>query len=347
MDHQPVYYGEYLQLDKILQAQSPESFKEGRQYAHDEMLFIIIHQAYELWFKQILFEVDSALEIMNKPAINDNSPELQTIVHRMQRVATILKVLVHQVDILETMTPMDFLDFRDMLRPASGFQSWQFKLLEAKLGLKFEHRHGQQYYVSQLNQQDIDIIKHAEQQSSVMELVNKWLERMPFFQDSYWKDMPAELIDASQHPFWKQYLKIYGEGLAAEEKSNLEAFSQTFFSSENGTERMLSPTACRSALFIMSYRGYPMLELPFLLLDILLEIDNQLGNWRNRHINMVRRMIGSRVGTGGSTGAGYLRGAMEKHYVFRELAQLNSFLMERRKLPVLPDALSTALGYRF
>ena len=88
-----------------------------------------------------------------------------------------------------------------------------------------------------------------------------------------------------------------------------------------------------------------MLELPFLLLDILIETDNQLGNWRYRHINMVKRMIGSRIGTGGSTGAGYLQGAMEKHYIFRELAQLNSFLMDRSRLPQLPKELTDKLGY--
>ncbi|RYF85426.1 MAG: tryptophan 2,3-dioxygenase, partial [Chitinophagaceae bacterium] len=157
MEHKPVYYGEYLQLHKIIDAQQPESFKDGKEPAHDEMLFIIIHQAYELWFKQILFEVNSVVDIMSKPQLNDNSPEVQVVVHRMQRVVTILKVLVQQIDILETMTPLDFLDFRDMLRPASGFQSWQFKILEAKLGLKFEHRHGQEYYTSQLQQKEIDI----------------------------------------------------------------------------------------------------------------------------------------------------------------------------------------------
>jgi tryptophan 2,3-dioxygenase len=160
--HKSVYYGEYLQLDKILEAQNPESFKEGKTPAHDEMLFVIIHQAYELWFKQILFEVDSVTSIMSKNELNDNSADLQTIVHRMQRVVTILKVLVQQIDIIETMTPMDFLDFRDMLRPASGFQSYQFKIIEAKLGLKFEQRHGQNYYTSQLQQKDIDIIKAEE-----------------------------------------------------------------------------------------------------------------------------------------------------------------------------------------
>ena len=150
MSHTPVYYGEYLQLDKIIDAQFPESFKEGQTPAHDEMLFIIIHQAYELWFKQVLFEVSSVLDIMNQPSINDNSSELQTVVHRLHRSATILKILVQQIDILETMTPMEFLEFRDMLRPASGFQSWQFKILEAKLGLKFDDRFGKEYYTSQL-----------------------------------------------------------------------------------------------------------------------------------------------------------------------------------------------------
>src|SRR4030095_13579482 len=147
------------------------------------MLFIVIHQTYELWFKQIHHEIDSILLIMKKPAMNDNSPELQTVVHRLNRMAVILRVLVHQIDILETMTSMDFLDFRDMLRPASGFQSWQFKELEAKLGLKFEHRHGKEYYTAQLRKEHVDVIKKAEGDKSLLDLLNGWLERMPFFQE--------------------------------------------------------------------------------------------------------------------------------------------------------------------
>lgn len=346
MEHKPVYYGQYLQLDKILQAQHPVSFEDGKEPAHDEMLFIIIHQAYELWFKQILFEVNAVLETMSKPAINDNSPDLQTVVHRMHRVVTILKVLVQQIDILETMTPMDFLDFRDMLRPASGFQSWQFKILEARLGLKFEHRHGQQYYVSQLNQEDINTIKDAESKPTMIQQINAWLERMPFFDNpGYWKDYTSGTGKSDAHPFWSDYEQIYTDSLSEGEKANAANFRTIFFGDDNYTERSLSPKACRSALFIMIYRGLPMLELPFQLLDTLLEIDNQLGNWRYRHINMVRRMIGTRVGTGGSTGAGYLQGAMDKHYIFKEISQLNSFLIDRRKLPQLPSALTNKLGY--
>lgn len=329
MENKGVYYGEYLQLEKITGAQEPESFKQGNTPAHDEMLFIIIHQAYELWFKQILFEVNSVIAILNKPALNDNAPEMQTVVHRLKRVTTILRVLVQQIDIMETMTPMDFLDFRDILRPASGFQSYQFKILEAKLGLKFENRHGQHYYTSQLQQKDVDSIKEAEQGKSLLQLVNAWLERMPFIDET----------------FWNNYQQVYINSLAEAEKNNADSFI-AIFNAANDSERNLSPKACRAALFIMLYHGYPMLELPFQLLDILLEIDNQLGNWRNRHINMVQRMIGTRIGTGGSSGAGYLKAAMDKHFIFRELAQLNSFLIDRRELPVLPAALTEKLGYK-
>lgn len=327
-----VHYHEYLQLDKILNAQFPESDKH-KLPAHDEMLFIIIHQAYELWFKQLHHEADSVVAIMNKPALNDNSPELQTIVHRLNRCVTILRVLVHQIDIMETMTPMDFLDFRDMLRPASGFQSWQFKELEAKLGLKFEHRHGKEYYTSQLKPEHVDVIKKAEGAKSLLQLLNAWLERMPFLKEG---------ADAG---FWENYKSVYEESLAAAEKNNLVAFEEIFEKPVGNESRTLSPAACRAALFIMLYRGYPLLQLPFQLLNCLLEIDEQLSSWRYRHMNMVHRMIGTRIGTGGSTGKDYLKAAADKHYIFKEIAQLNSFLIERRKLPALDAATEKRLGF--
>ena len=338
-----VHYHDYLQLDQILNAQLPESEKKGIE-AHDEMLFIIIHQSYELWFKQLHYEIDSVLGIMAKPALNDNSPELQTIVHRLNRCITILRVLVHQIDILETMTPMDFLDFRDLLRPASGFQSWQFKELEAKLGLKFEQRHGKEYYTSQLRPGQVELIKKAESSLSLLQLVNSWLERMPFFEDVLlWKNFENSGAGNEAPVFWQEYFERYRQSLAAAEQANLAAFKQVFF--EEDQTRMLSARACRAAVFITLYRGYPVLQLPFQLLNGLLEIDEQLSSWRYRHMNMVHRMIGSRIGTGGSTGKDYLRAAADKHYIFRELAQLNSFLIERSRLPELPRAIEPKLGF--
>lgn len=336
-----VHYHDYLQLDKILNAQHPESNKHNAS-AHDEMLFIVIHQAYELWFKQLHHEADSIVEIMKKPALNDNSPELQTVVHRLNRMVVILRVLVHQIDILETMTPMDFLDFRDLLRPASGFQSWQFKLLEAKLGLKFEYRHGKEYYTSQLRQQHVDLIKKAEADLSFLQLVNDWLERMPFFDDAIlWKNFP-ESNDVP--PFWAEYKNRYSNSLAEAEKNNMAAFDEVFFHHQE-THYTLSAKANRAALFIMLYRGYPLLQLPFQLLNNLLEIDEQLSTWRHRHMNMVHRMIGTRIGTGGSSGKDYLKAAADKHYIFKEIAQLTSFLIERKKLPKLPKEVERKLGF--
>ena len=225
MPAKEVHYSDYLQLDKILNAQDMESELQGAP-AHDEMLFIIIHQAYELWFKQILFEIDSIAGIMNQPQINDNSPELQTVVHRLGRIDTILKVAVHQIDILETMTAMDFLDFRDFLRPASGFQSWQFKITEAKLGLRYTERFGQQYYISQLRQEHIDQIKSVESQPSLLDLVNDWLERMPFFdKPEYWAQYkPMFAAEEGKHPFWSDYSAIYANSLVEGEKQNRKYF---------------------------------------------------------------------------------------------------------------------------
>ena len=342
-----IYYKEYLALDKILDAQHPQTSKEGQEPAHDEMLFIVIHQSYELWFKQIKFEVDSVLKIMNKEVVNDNTSELSIIVHRLKRVGIILKMLVGQIDVLETMSPMEFLGFRDSVRPASGFQSWQFKEIEAALGLKYEHRYGQQFYTSALKKEELDAIKEAEASRSLLEDVNDWLERMPFINDEkFWVSYQSVSGNFESPKFWNDYEHIFLNSLP-EYDSTMKIFFEKVFSNDPADpERQLSATACRSALFIILYREYPLMELPFQLLDSLLEIDNQLGNWRHRHINMVKRMIGARSGTGGSSGMDYLKAAADKHNIFREVAQLNSFLIEKRKLPALPAQLEEKLRYK-
>lgn len=340
----PVYYSEYLQLDKILNAQQPESAKEGIK-ADDEMLFVIIHQTYELWFKQVLHELDIVRNVFRQPNVADNSPDIYNSVHRLKRICTILQVLVDQISVIETMTPLDFLDFRDLLRPASGFQSIQFKMIEAALGLNYENRFGQEYYLSQLNETDINRVKQAEAEESLLVLLNKWLERMPFCKErSYW-DAEQEQGD-TLHPFWSSYRKTYAEGLSPMEQQNLETFDRIFIKQEEyPADRRLSSQASRSAFFIMLYRDYPLLHLPYELLSTLLEIDELLSLWRHRHIHMVQRTIGKRVGTGGSTGAGYLKAAADSHAIFKEIAELTSFLMPRHEVPELPQQLKAQLSY--
>ena len=118
-----VTYGSYLKVDELLDLQQPRSDE------HDEILFIVIHQVYELWFKEMLHEIDRVMQLLRQ----DQGARAQ---HSLKRLLTILKVVVAQVDILETMTPLEFLTFRDRLAAASGFQSDQFRQLEFVLGAK-------------------------------------------------------------------------------------------------------------------------------------------------------------------------------------------------------------------
>jgi tryptophan 2,3-dioxygenase len=336
-DRKPVYYSEYLQLDKILNAQFPESEKENIR-ADDEMLFIIIHQSYELWFKQILHELNLVRAIFQQEHIGNSTPDIHNSVHRLKRVCRILEVAVMQMGVLETMTPLDFLDFRDLLRPASGFQSIQFKLIEATLGLHYEQRHGKAYYLSQLTPADVERVKKAEEEVSLRVLLNAWLARMPFVNNSaYWTD---------ENSFWSLYRDAYQSSLSEAEMNNLHLFDAIFINNESYPDgRAFSAVASRNAMFIMLYRDHPLLQLPYELLSTLLEVDEQMSLWRHRHIHMVQRTIGKRVGTGGSTGAEYLRGAADSHYIFRELSELTSFLLPRHMLPELPTSLKRDLGY--
>lgn len=345
-----IYYAEYLQLDRLLDCQHPKSAQIGKD-AHDELLFIIIHQAYELWFKQILYELDSVIAVFQQHEINDNAPDLQMAVHRLKRVCTIWQLLIQQVEVLETMTPLDFLDFRDLLIPASGFQSFQFRYIEAKLGLKLENRHLHSYYVGQFEPQHIEAIRRFEQESALIDLVDRWLQRMPFLQDrQYWSSYRSLFPDENpENKFWADYRLLYQRTLLDAEaaKDRLATFDELLGRSPAPPERNygFSPAGRRSALFITLYRSYPLLQLPFQLLDTLLEIDQLMSTWRYRHMSMVRRMIGMRIGTGGTTGKGYLQGAVAKNTVFGELAQLSTLLIERSKLPDLPASLERELRY--
>ncbi len=353
-----MYYRDYLQLDKILTAQEPESFKAGNEPAHDEMLFIIIHQAYELWFKQILFELDYVCDVFGKSSIDDNSEDLNLVRHRLNRVIKILELLNQQVSLLDTMTPLDFLEFRNLLTPSSGFQSLQFRLLEARLGLRMDARHQKDYYKRTneggFEKPDYTTINDIESAPTVLQLVDKWLQRMPFFDATFWEQYQAAASGPAGHPFWNDYRALYSAGLTERENSRINDFDFIFFnkgealSSEQQAvlQPALSAESMRAALFIMLYRDFPMFQASYQVLDSLVEIDHLMASWRHKHLVMVRRMIGMRVGTGNTSGAGYLEGALSKHYVFRDISGLSTFLIERKKLPGLPQALIQKLGYQ-
>ena len=339
-----LYYSDYIELDMILNSQHPRSF-EKMEDGNDEMLFIIIHQAYELWFKQIIFELDLVRNIFVKDRINENSPDMSNAVHKLKRIVKILELLNQQVGVLETMTALDFLEFRNYLLPASGFQSKQFRLIEAKLGLKMEERHKKEYYKhtrrGSLSESDMQEVTHTENERTLKELIIKWLERTPFFDEKYWADY-ISTSGAQENKFWSDYRHVYQNSLSDNESGRLAEFDRAFLNEGRGD---LSPKAMQAALFITLYRDLPVFQLPFELLNTLSEIDELLSSWRYRHFSMVRRMIGIRAGTGGTSGAGYLEGTLSQHYAFREITEVATFLIERSKLPLLPAALKEKVSF--
>ena len=134
---EPVYYHDYLRLDQLLDSQQPVSAGSGDE-AHDELLFIIVHQAYELWFKQILHELGAVIRVFEDGVVRER--EMGALLGHLDRIVEIQRLMIAQIDVLETMTPLDFLDFRDQLIPASGFESLQFRLIENTLGVIPEQR---------------------------------------------------------------------------------------------------------------------------------------------------------------------------------------------------------------
>jgi tryptophan 2,3-dioxygenase len=342
-----LYYSDYIELDKILDSQHPRSFSSPEE-GNDEMLFIIVHQVYELWFRQILFELDLVRHIFTQGRINDNSDDLSRVVHKLKRIGKILELINQQVTVLETMTSLDFLEFRNVLLPASGFQSKQFRLIEARLGLKMEQRYKREYYKytrrGSLSEKDLQDVDRAEQESTLKELIVEWLERMPYLDEQYWGEyqQASESDHVDRHKFWVDYRNAYKTSLSGNEADRLAEFDKVFFEEGRGS---VTPAAMRAALFITIYRNLPILHMPFELLNTLSEIDELLSSWRYRHFMMVRRMIGLRVGTGGTSGAGYLEGTLSQHYAFREITEVATFLIERSKRPELPNALKEKVSF--
>jgi tryptophan 2,3-dioxygenase len=342
-----LYYSEYLELEKILDSQHPRSAHLPNG-AGDEMLFIVIHQAYELWFKQIIYELDLVRHVFAQDNINDNSADMSNAVHKLKRIARILELLNHQVEMLDTMTPLDFLEFRNFLLPSSGFQSMQFRLIEAKLGLKMDQRYKADYYKHTrpggFSKVDFEKINQAEAESTLKDLVIKWAQRTPFFDPSLWQEYQSlyPLEGNEEYKFWHDYKKIYQESLSSNEQGRLNELDKVFFVEGRGE---FPVAAMRAVLFIQLYRNLPIFQLPFELLSVLISIDELLSNWRYKHLLMVRRMIGMRVGTGGTSGAGYLEGALSQHYIFKELTETATFLVERSRLPELPRALKEKMSF--
>jgi tryptophan 2,3-dioxygenase len=353
-----IHYHNYLQLDKILDAQHPRSAQLEPVPAHDEMLFIIIHQVYELWFKQIIHEVTSVTAMFEGQHVDEHN--IGTAIARLNRVVEIQKLLIQQIEVLETMTPLDFLDFRNYLFPASGFQSFQFRIVEAMLGLREEGRltYNNVPYASVFEQSQQDTLKQIAANRSLFDLVEDWLERIPFlhigdfnFLDQY-RGAVRRMLDTEMAAIQaSEYLSPAEKEMRSKMLGGTDTYFQSVLDPESHeTMRQegklrLSYKASIAALLINLYRDEPILHGPFNLLTVLMDIDENFTTWRYRHSQMVLRMLGRKIGTGGSSGYDYLHATAVKHHIFSDLHNISTLLIPRSELPKLSPELKQELGF--
>ncbi|MEM7162600.1 MAG: tryptophan 2,3-dioxygenase family protein [Bacteroidota bacterium] len=354
-----IHYHDYLKLDKLLNAQDLRS-SELEEPAHEEMLFIITHQVYELWFKQLIHELDSVIDLFKQKMVDESS--IGVAIGRLNRVEEILKLLVEQIGIMETMTPLDFLDFRSYLFPASGFQSFQFRVVECLLGLPDNQRmtYHNQKYSSVFPEEQQKRLNQIYSNGTLFDLVEDWLERTPFlkldgfdFLEKYHnavKDMlkkENDAIDKSDYLTDKQKIK------RKEMLGSTDSYFQSILNKDQHDQlvkegkRRLSYEATLAALFINLYRDEPILHSPFNLLTSLIEIDDLMTTWRYRHAQMVLRMLGNKVGTGGSSGHDYLSETAKRHQIFTDFHNISTLLIPRSSLPELPDHIKVKLSFTF
>jgi len=363
----PHTYHSYLQLDQLLDAQTMQSVR-NKTPVHDEHLFIITHQAYELWFKQILHEIDSVREMFKLPekrwndSRNSVLDEAKTLVilNRLSRVVLILRLMVDQIAILETMTPLDFLEFRLQLSTASGFQSLQFRLIENKLGLLDANRvkYNQEHYAKVFSEPDqVKALQDSITEPSLFELVEKWLERTPGltakcfnFWDMYKRSVTQWLQDMLLKPAEKEKDETVKANLMAELKKQQDSFEgildeEKYNATKARGDRRISHSAFQGALLISLYHDQPRFNQPSKLLSLLMDIDSLVTKWRYNHVVMVHRMIGSKIGTGGSSGYQYLRSTVSDRYkVFLDLFNLSTYLIPRAYIPPLTRNMTRTLS---
>jgi tryptophan 2,3-dioxygenase len=256
-------YSEYLKIDELLELQRPLS--TGPE--HDELLFIVIHQVYELWFKEVLHELDYLDELLERG-------DLARAQHTLKRVLTILKVMVAQIDILETMTPLEFLSFRDRLESGSGFQSGQFRELEFRLGRKSP----------------------------------KALDRYP--PGSAARARLERRLGAPT--LWDAFLRFLAQRGVAIPQAQLQ---------RDVTQPVQSTPEMRQILIGVYRKDLALAGL----CERLVDLDEGLMEWRYRHVKMVQRTIGTKMGTGGSAGAEYLKTTLNQP-LFPDLWEIRSEL---------------------
>jgi len=360
MSDQPVpTYWDYLKLNSLLGLQSGLEGDED-QICPDELHFIVVHQVYELWFKMVLREVREARKELASPKVPEE--KLPHVVHHLRRVNQIFDLGLQQWKVMESLTPQDFLDFRDKLIPASGFQSFQMRELEVVVGLEEAKRH------SYGGTNTFDHIKNlaarspagafawgriqkALDEETLRSAVHKWLYRTPIHGSSPGDENDDAVVGGFIHDYVTAMEAYHQSQLARFEKvpaGPTDKMVERFKKSRDDAKRFLLAEEMEpdeqqrvrrirvGLLFVESYRALPLLAWPRTMVDCLVEFESQFVMFRYRHARMVERTIGRRMGTGGSSGVDYLDKTTE-YRVFTELWAVRTLLLPRAYLPELKN----------
>ncbi|TAJ17923.1 MAG: tryptophan 2,3-dioxygenase [Planctomycetota bacterium] len=356
----PTNYWEYIRVEELLALQGGLA-GDAAKLSNDEVMFITVHQVYELWFQLIRRELTSVRDLLRADPVAEQ--ELSNAVAAMRRVVAILRVAIDHFEVMETLSTREYLSFRDKLMPASGFQSAQLRQIEILLGLDAAERipYGlDENYTEALRAHDggeSAALKRVRAQladrPTLKEALEDWLWRTPI-DGCGPRDAGAE---QSLERFVAAFLaaqagEVDGSCEIALERSRSEddrarlraryeqekASVRAFFARGTTSESARTQRIRAAMLFIATYRELPLLAWPRELLDTVIELEQVLTIWRGRHARMVERVIGRRTGTGGSAGVDYLDQTALRYRVFRDLWAIRTLQVRKESAPPLQHA---------
>jgi tryptophan 2,3-dioxygenase len=351
-------YWEYIRVEELLSLQGGID-RDDSKMSNDETLFIVVHQIYELWFKLILRELSTARDLFQKRPVPDM--ELASAVRSLKRVVTIFEQAVQHFKVMETLTTRDYLDFRDRLLHASGFQSAQLREIEIVLGLEDNVRvpYGKQSSFK-------DVLRTATGESPALKRVEARISSGPSLKTVIYEWLSRTPIEGSDNTestnrFIEAFIKAYRSEnrrrirLASKDPPSpvdIEKLKERFEKDATAAEAFLRaedvPDATPEAraflkrvragiLFLESYRELPRLAWPREVIETVIEMEQSMVLWRQRHARMVERVIGRRTGTGGSPGVDYLEQTAERYRIFSDLWTVRSLLLRKPKVPTIEN----------
>lgn len=368
MTRSPTTYWQYIKVEELLGLQTGIEATEG-ELSNDEVVFIVVHQIDELWFKLILRELVSVRDLFAQEHVREQS--LSSAVGGIRRAALLFQQASGHFALMETLTTRDYLAFRDKLSPASGFQSAQMREIEILMGLPESERIalGHESYLQALRFADGQpspalhrVEARLQDRPTLREAIEEWLYRTPIdgstpdlpddaarvvaFVDAYVAAHRRELVQIQAHAVENALTEQDRERLHQRYERELAAARAWLEATDVGDGADAEDAAARARrsriraalVFIESYRELPLLAWPREVIDSIVALEQAFTIFRQRHARMVERVIGRRTGTGGSAGVDYLDKTALTYRVFRDVWATRTVLLRKAALPALEHA---------